>query len=76
MLKSPVLKQLSFDKAPGVIEASHKDLGKWMFTVTGANDLLFTNNETNTERLWGSPNQTPYTRMVSITPLYGTGKKL
>ena len=52
----PGLKQLIFDKTSGVIEATHKDLGKWLFSVTGANDLLFTDNETNTERIWGSPN--------------------
>ena len=28
----------------------------------GANDLLFTNNETNKERIWGIPNLTPYVK--------------
>ena len=58
----PVLKQVSLDKTSGVIAASHKDLGKWLFSAKGAKDLLFTNNETNTERLWGVPNFTPYVK--------------
>ena len=43
----PVLKQVTLDKNSGVIAASHKDMGKWLFSAMGANDLLFTNNETN-----------------------------
>jgi hypothetical protein len=58
----PGLKQLIFEKASGVIEATHKDLGKWMFTVTGADDLLFTDNETNNEKIFGSPNQALFTK--------------
>jgi hypothetical protein len=58
----PVLKQLHFDETYGVIGAFHPDLGNWLFTVTGSNDLLFTDNETNTERLRGTPNPTPYVK--------------
>jgi hypothetical protein len=58
----PVLKQVSLDKTSGVIEASHKDMGKWLFSVEGANDLLFTNNETNISRLVGAPNVTPFVK--------------
>ena len=58
----PVLKKVSLDKTSGVIAASHKDIGEWLFSAMGANDLLFTNNETNTERLSGVPNVTPYVK--------------
>ena len=58
----PALRQVSFDKTSGVIEASHKELGKWIFSANGANELLFTNNETNIERLEGVPNNTPYVK--------------
>ena len=37
-------------------------MGEWLFSAMGANDLLFTNNETNTERLWGVPNCTPFVK--------------
>ena len=52
----PVLKQITLDKKSGVVEASHKDIGNWLFSAEGATDLLFTNNETNISRLAGVPN--------------------
>jgi hypothetical protein len=58
----PLLKKVSPGKTSGVIAASHKDMGEWLFSAMGANDLLFTNNETNTERIWGLPNFTPYVK--------------
>jgi hypothetical protein len=58
----PLLKKVSLNKTSGVISASHLDLGEWMFTAMGAKDLLFTNNETNQEKIWGIPNFTPYVK--------------
>ena len=58
----PLLEKVSPGKTSGVIAASHKDIGEWLFSAMGANDLLFTNNETNTERIWGVPNFTPYVK--------------
>src|SRR5262245_44342672 len=46
----------------GAIAASHPDLGQRFFYAEGANALLFTENETNNERLFGSPNRTPYVK--------------
>jgi hypothetical protein len=45
-----------------VIVASHPDLGWRFFHAQDADELLFTENETNNERLFGSPNRTPYTK--------------
>ncbi len=36
--------------------------GQRFFYAEGAAELLFTENETNTERLFGSPNRTPYVK--------------
>jgi hypothetical protein len=47
---------------PGTIEASHADLGTYLFRCEGEPALLFTENETNTERLWGEQNQSPYVK--------------
>lgn len=45
-----------------VIEAHHPTLGdRWLY-CDGQGDLLFTENETNAERLWGSPNASPYVK--------------
>ena len=40
--------------AQGGILASHPELGQYMLSCDGGPDLLFTENESNTERLWGS----------------------
>jgi hypothetical protein len=48
--------------APGVIAASHPDLGERFLSCDGAATALFTENETNTERLFGTANRTPYVK--------------
>ena len=50
------------NKTSGVIEATHNALGEWIFSAEGANDLLFTNNETNIAKLAGVPNITPFVK--------------
>lgn len=46
--------------ASSQIEVNHKQLGKFKLYCEKADELLFCDNETNTERLYGRPNQTPY----------------
>jgi len=51
---------------PGVghvtIEGDHPSLGpRWLYCA-GAPELLFTENDTNAERLWGRPNASPYVK--------------
>jgi len=58
----PELKQVSLDKTSGVLKASHNEMGEWLFHASKTNDLLFTNNVTNNERIWGTPNETPYVK--------------
>jgi hypothetical protein len=48
--------------SPGVIAATHPTLGERFLSCEGAATLLFTENETNTERLFGAPNRTPYVK--------------
>ena len=55
----PLLKQ---DSAGSVIAASHPDMGTRYFHFDGAGVPLFTENETNTERLVHVPNRTPYVK--------------
>ncbi|HEU4619631.1 MAG TPA: glucosidase [Gammaproteobacteria bacterium] len=48
---------------PGVaIAASHPELGERWLHVEGSASLLFTENETNTARLFGSPNATAFVK--------------
>jgi len=54
----PVLREA----AAGTIAASHPELGERLLYAEGAAELLFTENETNTERLFHAPNRTPYVK--------------
>ena len=47
---------------PGVIQASHHELGEYWLHCDGAPELLFTENESNAQRLWGQPNASPYVK--------------
>ncbi len=58
----PNLRQSEGGKGYSVIEASHPDQGERYLYVSGAAPLLFTDNETNTARLFGHPNATPYVK--------------
>jgi hypothetical protein len=44
------------------IQADSPALGRYWLACEGAPDLLFTENESNAERLWGVPNRTPYVK--------------
>ena len=48
--------------ARDVIAASHPELGERFLQAEGADALLFTENETNSERLLNTPNRTPYVK--------------
>src|SRR5262249_16237938 len=54
----PVLRQTSDE----VIAASHPDIGMRFLSCEGAGALLFTENETNTERIFQTPNPTRYVK--------------
>src|SRR5262245_1777510 len=54
----PVLRQVR----PGLIEASHAELGRRFLHAENAPGLLFTENETNIARLVQVPNRTPYVK--------------
>ncbi len=58
----PVLRQAPTSATGGVIAASHPELGERLFYAEGAAALLFTENETNNERLFRVPNRTPYVK--------------
>ena len=45
-----------------VITVSHPELDELELRCEGEPHLLFTDNETNTERLWGTPNPTPFVK--------------
>jgi hypothetical protein len=48
--------------APCAIQALHHELGEYWLHCDGGPELLFTENETNTQRLWDQPNASPYVK--------------
>ncbi len=45
-----------------VVEVDHRDYGKRWLLCEGEPELLFTENETNAKKLFGSENRTPYVK--------------
>ncbi len=46
----------------GVVRAEHGALGNYLFAFEGNGEVLFTENETNSQRLHGASNATPYVK--------------
>ncbi|MBH8552069.1 glucosidase [Nostocaceae cyanobacterium CENA357] len=58
----PTLKEIKSDRSFNVIAASHPSLGnRWLYCQE-ATEIVFTDNETNYQRLFGSPNTSTYVK--------------
>jgi hypothetical protein len=58
----PSLRRETDSADNGAIAASHPELGVFHLYCAGDAALLFTENETNTARIFGVPNRTPYVK--------------
>jgi hypothetical protein len=58
----PLLRQVSGQTAWPTVAAAHADLGERYLYCDGDVRLLFTENETNNERIFGQPNVSPYVK--------------
>ncbi|HAA33522.1 MAG TPA: glucosidase [Cyanobacteria bacterium UBA8553] len=58
----PTLKKLQVDKNLSIVEASHETLGERWLYCEGLTELLFTENETNNERLFNVKNLSTYVK--------------
>ncbi|HVS36717.1 MAG TPA: glucosidase, partial [Gemmataceae bacterium] len=58
----PTLQQVGAGPPGGVVQAVHPLLGERWLYCDGDATLLFTENETNTQRIFGAPNRTPYVK--------------
>jgi Mannosylglycerate hydrolase MGH1-like glycoside hydrolase domain len=56
----PSLSRDSWGRRGALIVAHHRDLGEMYLCCEAPNELLFTNNETNLERIFGIPNTARY----------------
>jgi hypothetical protein len=58
----PTLRKTADDGHVAVITASHPALGDYDLFCDSVDDLFFAENESNSERLWGVPNSTPFVK--------------
>jgi hypothetical protein len=58
----PQLREIESSSNVRVIQSDHAGLGTRYLSVEGATELLFTENETNHERVFGQPNASPYVK--------------
>jgi Glycosyl hydrolase family 63 C-terminal domain len=58
----PTLRKTADNGHVAVITASHAALGDYNLFCDSVDDLFFTENESNSERLWGVPNSTPFVK--------------
>jgi hypothetical protein len=58
----PTLRQHSASAARSVVKAEHPTLGERYLYCEGDAPLLFTENETNTQRIFGAPNRSPFVK--------------
>ncbi len=70
----PSLSTAGSDKTHKLVEANHHSLGKRWLYIEDPDDLLFTENETNSEKLFGIKNASPYVK-DSINDYIVDGKK-
>jgi hypothetical protein len=58
----PALRQIEAIEGTKIVAATHADLGERWLCVEGEVPLLFTENETNNSRIYGTANASPYVK--------------
>lgn len=58
----PLIKAKPGESGAASLHATHPDLGDFVLYCQDADELVFTDNETNTEIIYDKPNQSPYTK--------------
>jgi hypothetical protein len=69
MNEKPAITKGKTGKAHGQVKVTHPSLGEYYLYFQKPDRALFTENETNQERIFGSPNATPFVKDA-------TGRKL
>jgi len=60
--EKPVLREIKAKKGMKVVSATHPELGERRLYAKGNAPLLFTENETNNQRIYGTENDSPYVK--------------
>ena len=56
LINKPIIEEVK----EGVVRATHERLGSYYLYYQKSNDRFFTENETNTEKLYGTPNESKF----------------
>lgn len=62
MKERPSINKGKFDKDSGYVKVRHESLGDYYLWFEKPKRILFTENETNTERIFGQPNKTSFVK--------------
>ncbi len=60
--RRPQLRQAHAPEGVALVHAVHDEIGEHWLACDGAPELMFTENETNTQLLWGTPNASPHVK--------------
>lgn len=60
--RRPQLRQAQAPEGTAVVHAVHDEIGEHWLACEGAPELMFTENETNAQRLWGTPNASRFVK--------------
>ena len=60
--EKPILKQIEGPSGVSAVAAAHPLLGEFILSCEGRVSMLFTENETNHERLFGQKNESPFVK--------------
>ena len=60
----PVIEWIEKNELAGELKITHEKMGDYSFYFQNATTVLFTENETNTERLYNTPNKSPFVKDV------------
>jgi hypothetical protein len=60
--QKPALNRVWAPSPYSAIEAAHPELGTFWLSIDGESPMLFTENETNTERVFGTPSELRYVK--------------
>jgi hypothetical protein len=61
-VKKPVLQKMEGTKSHTILKVDHPELNDYIFCCEGNPALLFTENETNSERIFGTANRNPFVK--------------
>lgn len=74
--EKPVLEVLNAQQNTGTVKATHDRLGSYFFYYAGTAETLMTENETNTQKIFGEPCTSPFVKDAFHDAIAGQNQEL